>query len=64
MAKTVLDVLKDKFEEDKASALQFLGKGGVKDFAQYKEVTGMVRGLETCIRYVEDLSRNMEEYDE
>ena len=30
MAKTVLDVLKDKFEEDKASALQFLGKGGVK----------------------------------
>jgi hypothetical protein len=64
MAKTVLDVLKDKFEEDKASALQFLGKGGVKDFAQYKEVTGMVRGLETCINYVEDLSRNMEEYDE
>jgi hypothetical protein len=64
MAKTVLDVLKDKFEEDKASALQFLGKGGVKDFAQYKEVTGMVRGLETCIGYVEDLSRNMEEYDE
>ena len=63
MAKTVLDVLKDKFEEDKASALQFLGKGGVKDFAQYKEVTGMVRGLETCINYVEDLSRNMEEYD-
>ena len=57
MAKTVLDVLKDKFEEDKASALQFLGKGGVKDFAQYKEVTGMVRGLETCIGYVEDLSQ-------
>ena len=49
MAKTVLDVLKDKFEEDKASALQFLGKGGAKDFAQYKEVTGMVRGLEACI---------------
>jgi hypothetical protein len=24
----------------------------------------MVRGLETCINYVEDLSRNMEEYDE
>ena len=63
MAKTVLDVLKDKFEEDKSSALQFLGRGGAKDFAQYKEVTGMVRGLETCINYVEDLSRNMEEYD-
>lgn len=60
MAKTVLDVLKDKFEDDKSSALHFLGSGGAKDFAQYKEVTGMVRGLETCINYVEDLSRNMD----
>jgi len=64
MAKTVLDVLKDRIEVDKASALQFLGNGGAKDFAQYKEVTGMVRGLETCINYVEDLSRNMDNDDE
>ena len=64
MAKTIFDVLKDKLEEDKSSALQFLASGGAKDFSQYKEVTGMVRGLETCMNYVEDLSRNMEEYDE
>jgi len=64
MAKTVLDVLKNKLEEDMSSALQFLGGGGAKDFAQYKEVTGMVRGLETCMNHVEDLSRNMGEYDE
>jgi hypothetical protein len=64
MAKTVLDVLKDRIEVDKASALQFLGNGGAKDFAQYKEVTGMVRGLETCINYVEDLSRNMDNDDD
>jgi|TARA_R110000782_G_scaffold93934_1_gene177543 hypothetical protein len=63
MAKTIFDVLKDKLEEDKSSALQFLASGGAKDFSQYKEVTGMVRGLETCMNYVEDLSRNMEEYD-
>tara|TARA_R110001592_G_scaffold299338_2_gene570273 strand:+ start:905 stop:1105 length:201 start_codon:yes stop_codon:yes gene_type:complete len=60
MAKTVLDVLKEKIEDDRASALQFLGNGGAKDFASYKEVTGMVRGLETCMNYVEDLSRNMD----
>ena len=65
MAKTVLDVLKDKIEVDKTSALLFLGNGGAKDFAQYKEVTGMIRGLETCMNYVEDLSRNyMEDDDE
>ena len=65
MAKTVLDVLKDKIEVDKTSARQFLGNGGAKDFAEYKEVTGMIRGLETCMNYVEDLSRNyMEDDDE
>lgn len=64
MAKTIFDVLKDKFEEDKSSALQFLGSGGAKDFAQYKEITGMVRGLESCIYYVEDLARNMDNNDD
>ena len=64
MAKTIFDVLKDKLEEDKSSALQFLASGGAKDFSQYKEVTGMVRGLETCMNYVEDLSRNMDNDDD
>jgi len=64
MPLTVLDVLKKKIGDDKASALQFLASGGAKDFSQYKETTGMVRGLETCMNYVEDLSRNMEEYDD
>lgn len=64
MAKTVLDVLKDKIEADRASALQFLGNGGAKDFAAYKEVTGMVRGLQACMNYVEDLSRNMDNDDD
>ena len=26
----------------------------------YKETTGLVRGLETCLQYIEDLSRNLE----
>ena len=63
MAKTVFDVLKSKINEDKSSALQFLGSGGAKDFAQYKEVTGLIRGLEACLTYVEDLSRNYMEDD-
>ena len=64
MAKTVLDVLKNKIEEDMSSALQFLGGGGAKDFAQYKEVTGLIRGLESSIQYIEDLSRNYMEDDD
>ena len=64
MAKTVFDVLRDNIEVDKASALEFLGSGGAKDFAQYKEVTGLIRGLESSLSHIEDLSRNYMEDDD
>jgi len=64
VAKTVLDVLKERLEDDKSSAIEFLTAGGAKDFAMYKETTGLVRGLETCLQYIEDLSRNLEYEDE
>ena len=64
MAKTVFDVLIEKLDEDRSIALQFLGVGGAKDFAQYKEITGMIRGLDACKNYIEDLSRNQMEDDD
>jgi len=64
MAKTVFDVLREKIEADKNAALQHLAGGGAKDFAMYKEATGLIRGLETCLGYVEDLSRNLEYGDD
>ena len=64
MAKTIFDVLKDKIEEDKYSALEFLGGGGAKDFSQYQEVAGLIRGLQTCLGYIDDLSRNYLEDDD
>lgn len=64
MAKTVFDVLKEKLEDDKSSAQEFLGGGGAKDFAQYKEVVGLIRGLEAGINYVEDLANNYMDDDD
>ena len=65
MGKTVFDVLKEKLETDKKNTIEFLVSAGAKDFAQYKEMTGLIRGLETSISYIEDLSRNyMEDDDE
>ena len=64
MAKTIFDVLREKIEADKNAALQHLAGGGAKDFAMYKEATGLIRGLETCLGYVEDLSRNLEYGDD
>ena len=64
MAKPVFDVLREKIEADKNAALQHLAGGGAKDFAMYKEATGLIRGLETCLGHIEDLSRNLEYEDD
>ena len=65
MAKTVFDVLTERIEDQKTSAMQFLVEGGPKDFAQYKEVCGLLRGLQTAQTQITDLSRNyLEDEDE
>tara|TARA_R110000803_G_scaffold90093_3_gene157398 strand:+ start:2352 stop:2546 length:195 start_codon:yes stop_codon:yes gene_type:complete len=61
---TIFSALIKRFEEDRHSAIESLASGGAKDFSQYKETTGYIRGLEICIRHVKDLSRNMEDDDE
>ena len=64
MADTIFQVLKKRFEDDKVSAIESLASGAAKDFAQYRETTGYIRGLETCMRHVEDLSRNYMDGDD
>ena len=64
MPTTVFDVLIKQIEEQKLSSTQFLISGGPKDFSQYKEVTGLIRGLEVSKQLIEDLSRNQMEDDD
>ena len=65
MANTVFDVPIERIEEQKSSAVEFLISGGSKDFAAFRNVCGLVRGLETARSLVEDLSRNyMEDEDD
>lgn len=64
MAKTVFDVLIDKFEEDVASSTQFLVGGGAKSFDEYREVVGRIRGLQLAIQSTKDLSRSQMEDDD
>lgn len=65
MAKTVFDVLIEKFEEDIASSADFLINGGAKDYAEYREVAGRVRGLRLAVQSTKDLSRSqMDEEDD
>lgn len=65
MAKTVFDVLIEKYEEDVASSADFLINGGAKDYAEYREVAGRVRGLRLAVQSTKDLSRSqMDEEDD
>ncbi len=64
MAKTVFDVLKDKIEEQCSSAENFLSNAGPKDYAEYKEVCGLLRGLRSAQAIIEDLSRNYMDGDD
>lgn len=64
MAKTVFDVLKDKINDDISSAQSFLNAGSPKDYANYREVVGLIRGLEATKSYIEDLAKNYMDDDD
>lgn len=65
MAKTIFDVLCDRMEEQITSARDFLTVGSAKEYAEYREVVGLIRGLESAKLIIEDLSRNyMEDEDD
>ena len=64
MPKTVFDVLKDNIDEQLSSAMDFLKGGAPKDYAHYREVVGLIRGLEASKSYIEDLSRNYMDNDD
>ena len=65
MAKTVFEVLVEKITDQKRSSEDFIQSGAAKDYAAYKEVCGVLRGLDTALREINDLSRNyMEDADD
>ena len=63
MAKTVFDVLEERIGEQRSSAMEFLSNGSPKDYAEYKELCGVIRGLDAALSHVHDLSRNFLEDD-
>lgn len=51
----------DKLREDQAI---FLSGGGAKDFAEYRHVCGVIRGLTHAYQIVKDLAKKMEYSDD
>ena len=64
MAKTVFDVLRERIEEQRSSAVEFLSGGSSKAYADYRELCGVIRGLDTTLSHMEDLLRSHMEDDD
>lgn len=60
MLHSVIKELKDR----KYGLLSAIADGSVKDFAEYKNIAGEIRGLSFAIALLEDLVRQMESSDE
>lgn len=64
MAKTVFDVLREKIVAHKNAIADSLVSGAIKDYAEYRELCGLIRGLETTLREVQDLAQNFLDDDD
>lgn len=58
MSTTVFDVLNKQMQELQTSAETFLSKGSVKDYSEYREVVGLIRGLEQSRYLVQEMANN------
>lgn len=63
MANTVMDLLQKKLKEQEDSHVQALAGGTVVDYAAYRELCGVIRGLQTAQREIADLVRKLKDDD-
>lgn len=64
MANTVMELLQKKLKEQEESHVQALAGGAVLDYAAYRELCGVIRGLQTAQREIADLVRRLKENDD
>jgi hypothetical protein len=64
MSNTVMDLLQRKLKEQEDSHIQALAWGAVAGYAAYRELCGVIRGLQTAQREIADLVRKLKDDDE
>lgn len=64
MATTAFDVVIKELSERRDAITQALTAGSAKDFAEYKNMCGEIRGLSVAHAIITDLVRQMEIDDE
>lgn len=64
MESQVLELLKRKLEDERLTIIENLGDGVAKDYAQYQNLCGVIRGLLTAQREINDLLRKLKDEDD
>jgi hypothetical protein len=61
MDNQILELLNKKIEEQVKSHSEALISGNSQDFASYRELCGVIRGLQTAQREIGDLVRKLKD---
>ena len=64
MINNFVAVLREQIRTDMNNYADDVATGQCSDFAAYKELCGVVRGLAIAERYLLDLAKKVEEYNE
>jgi len=56
--------LQDQNQKRRQDLLEYLGTGSAKDYAEYREVVGVIRGLLQANQNIEDLADRLKENDD
>ena len=60
----VLEYLSKKYSDEIRNLEESLGAGVAKDHAEYQNLCGVIRGLLTAQREINDLLRKVKEHDD
>jgi len=60
----VLEYLDKKYGEEIKVIQESLGAGVAKDYGEYQNLCGVIRGLLTAQREINDLLRKVKDYDD
>lgn len=60
----VLEYLDKKYGDEIKVLQESLGAGVAKDYAEYQNLCGVIRGLLTAQREINDLLRKVKDYDD
>ena len=64
MATTAFSVVLNEIEEHRESIARALIDGTAKDFSEYRDMCGQIRGLSTAHMFITDLVRKLEQDDD